>query len=339
MQSPKVTIIVVPRERFSYTQKSLENLYQNTNLPFNLIYVDLNSPPHIRHYLAEKAKEKNFHLIRVDRFLTPNQARNLALKQVKTEYVLFTDNDVLVTTGWLKNLVKCADETEAWVVGPLCLEGANFDKVHMAGGSYHFKQRGNERWMIMRRPWFRTPLSKVNVEFKRQPTQAIEFHCVLVRKQVFQELGLLDEQIMGMGQEDDLCLTVLQSGKQIYFEPASVITYVPPQTISWSEMPFFYLRWSEAWCETSVNRMREKWNLAEDAPVMKNYKKFIASHSYLPEPRVAKGHSYLDWIMKFQTKLLSKKIIMRSARKLINWQTSLNSRFVEQSTMKEELLT
>jgi GT2 family glycosyltransferase len=334
MPETKVALIVVPRERFSYTQKSLENIYQNTNLSFKLIYVDLNSPPQIKQYLEVQAKEKNFHLIRVNHFLTPNQARNLALKFVNTEYVLFTDNDVLVKPGWLENLVKCADDTGAWVVGPLCLEGDNFDKIHMAGGTYHFKQHGSERWMIMRRPWFRTPLSRVKTEFKRQPTQAIEFHCVLVRRQAFEELGLLDEQIMGMGQEDDLCLTVLQSGKQIYFEPASMVTYVPPQTITWSEMPFFYLRWSEAWCEASINRMREKWNLAEDAPVMKNYRKFIASHSYLPEPRVQKGYRYIDWILKFQTKLLGKKVIMRSIRKLINWQTNLSSTFSKQLIMR-----
>lgn len=324
MQETKVTLIVVPRERFSYTKKSLENIYQNTNLPFNLIYVDVNSPPEIKRYLEMQAQEKNFHLIRVNHFLTPNQARNLALTYVDSEYVVFIDNDVLVKLDWLEALVNCADETGAWIVGPLCLEGDDFAKVHMAGGTYEFKQRGSERWMLMRRPYFRTPLSKVRTEFKRQPTQAIEFHCVLVRMEVFKELGLLDEQVMGMGQEDDLCLTVLQFDKPIYFEPASVITYVPPQTLAWSEISFFYLRWSQAWCDVSTNRLREKWNLAEDAPVVKNYKVFINAHSSLPEPRVQKSYSYINWIVKFKIKLLGRKLIMRLVRKVINWRARSN---------------
>lgn len=325
MKDTKVTLIVVPRERFSYTQKSLESVYQNTNVPFNLIYVDVNSPPQIKRYLAQQAKEKDFHLIRVNHFLTPNTARNLALKSVETEYVLFMDNDILVKPGWLEKLVDCADETEASIVGPLCLEGDDFNKVHMAGGTYKFKQHGSKRWMIMRRPYFRTSLSKVRTNFERQPTQAIEFHCVLVRKDVFTELGLLDEQVMSMGQEDDLCLTVLESGKEIYFEPASVITYVPPQNLAWSEMPFFYWRWSRALCEVSVERMSEKWNLSEDGPVMKNYTKFVHAHNYLPEPYVEENYSYLDWILKFDTKLLIKKVIMRSLKKAVNWQAKLNS--------------
>ncbi|MBW4641977.1 MAG: glycosyltransferase [Goleter apudmare HA4340-LM2] len=324
MQEAKVTLIVVPRERYSYTQKSLENIYKNTDIPFELIYVDVNSPSSIKHYLEAQSQEKKFHLIRVNHFLNPNHSRNLALDFVKTEYVVFIDNDVLVKPGWLDALIKCADETGAWIVGPLCLEGDDFAKVHIAGGSYEFKQRGNERWMIIRRPCFRTPLSKVRIEFKRQPTQAIEFHCVLVRMDVFKELGLLDEQVMGIGQEDDLCLTVLQSGKPIYFEPASVMTYVPPQTLAWSDMPFFYLRWSQAWCEVSINRLRAKWNLAEDAPVVKSYKTFIHVQTLLPEPRVQKGYSYINWIVKFKIKLLGRKIIMRLLRKLINLQARLN---------------
>jgi len=119
MQNQNVTLIIVPRERFSYTQKSLENIYQNTNLPFKLIYVDVNSPSQTKRYLKVQAEQKNFHLIRVNRFITPNQARNLALASVDTQYVVFIDNDVLVKPGWLEALVKCADETEACIVGQI----------------------------------------------------------------------------------------------------------------------------------------------------------------------------------------------------------------------------
>jgi hypothetical protein len=69
--------------------------------------------------------------------------------------------------------------------------------------------------------------------------------------------------------------------------------------------------------------MREKWNLAENAPVVKGYKTFIDVHSLLPEPRIQKGYSYINWIVKFKVKLLGRKVIMRLARKLINWQANL----------------
>lgn len=48
-----ITIIVVPRERFSYTQQSLESIYTHTHLPFELVYVDAGSPKHIYKYLQQ----------------------------------------------------------------------------------------------------------------------------------------------------------------------------------------------------------------------------------------------------------------------------------------------
>lgn len=40
-----VSLVVVPRERFSSTRESLESIYANTDLRFELIYVDARSPP------------------------------------------------------------------------------------------------------------------------------------------------------------------------------------------------------------------------------------------------------------------------------------------------------
>ncbi|NEP18633.1 MAG: glycosyltransferase family 2 protein, partial [Leptolyngbya sp. SIO4C1] len=77
MSHPNVTIVVVPRERFSYARASLESLYEHTQIPFNLIYVDGNSPGKLKSYLAEQAQSKGFKLLQTDYYLYPNQARNL----------------------------------------------------------------------------------------------------------------------------------------------------------------------------------------------------------------------------------------------------------------------
>ncbi len=135
MNQPEVTLIVVPRERFSYTRESLESIYQNTSYPFDLVYVDGNSPEKTKNYLTQQALEKQFKLIRTEHYLAPNQARNIGLQYVKTKYVVFVDNDIHVAPGWLKKLVECAEETEATVVCPLVCIGKNLhSKIHLAGG-------------------------------------------------------------------------------------------------------------------------------------------------------------------------------------------------------------
>ena len=66
MTNPLVTIVVVPRERFSYTRESLSSIYQNTEFPFELVYVDGNSPAPIQKYLQEQSAQHQFELISTD---------------------------------------------------------------------------------------------------------------------------------------------------------------------------------------------------------------------------------------------------------------------------------
>ena len=88
MNEPQVTIVVSPRERFSATKESLESIYQHTKIPFKLIYVDGNSPRKTKEYLKQKSQSRGFKLIRTEHYLSPNQARNLAIPHVDTEYLL-----------------------------------------------------------------------------------------------------------------------------------------------------------------------------------------------------------------------------------------------------------
>ena len=99
MSDPLVTIVVVPRERFGVTRRSLEAIYANTPGPFHLVYVDGGSPASIRRYLADEARARGFTLVRTDRYLAPNEARNLGLRHARTRYVVFIDNDAVPAPG------------------------------------------------------------------------------------------------------------------------------------------------------------------------------------------------------------------------------------------------
>jgi glycosyltransferase involved in cell wall biosynthesis len=64
-----------------------------------------------------------FKLSRVERFLPTNTARNVALRHASGKYVVFVENDVVVSENWLSTLVACAEETGATVVSPLICKG------------------------------------------------------------------------------------------------------------------------------------------------------------------------------------------------------------------------
>jgi GT2 family glycosyltransferase len=271
---PQVTIVVVPRERFSCTQESLQSIYDHTTIPFNLIYVDANSPEKIQNYLKQQSEDKNFQLLRTNYYFTPNQARNLGLSYVKTPYLVFIDNDVIVTKGWLKSLLTCAEETGAAVVGPLiCQEKPLHETVHFAGGESHIwvDKTGRKR---LREKMYKQgkKVKDLLPELQRTETELAEFHCVLVRRNIFDRVGFLDEALMNTKEHLDFCMSVREHGEKVFFEPSCTVTYTFGEPLEWSDLHYYMLRWSNAWTLASLHHLRDKWNLSEDGYFTAKYK-------------------------------------------------------------------
>jgi GT2 family glycosyltransferase len=324
--NPEVTIIVVPRERFSYTQQSLLSIYEHTEYPFNLIYVDGNSPTHIRDYLAHQSLEKQFQLIRTDCYLSPNQARNIGLRQVNSKYVVFIDNDVVVTPGWLKSLVECAEATAATIVSPLICEGIPLhQQIHCAGGETGVlmeTKNGTIRRKIIEKIYKQGCRIADVTQLQRQQTALAEFHCMMVRTEIFQQIGLLDEALLNTKEHVDLCMLVQGQGGTIYLEPESLMTYVSGTPLERTDIHYYMLRWSDAWEVASLKHLQQKWNLTEDEYFQKRYKSLgWRRHMTIINPfarnlSIGKiGSKIVAKILRFLDKILNRYITSRYDKK------------------------
>lgn len=268
MALPQVTIVVVPREQFSKAQVSLESIYERTTTPFSLIYVDGNSPAPVKRYLERRTVEKGFRLIREERYLPANVARNLALPYVNTEFVVFIDNDVVVHPRWLEPLLDCANETGAWVVGPLyCVGEVDDPVIHTLGAEHGIDERNGKRHWRERHLFGGRPLSAVRHELHRRPIDLIEFHCALIRTEAIKRVGIFDEDLLSYFDHNDFCLQVRKAGGAIYTEPSSIITYVPPPPFALSDVPYFLLRWSDRWINISLAHFAAKNGIDRNDPV------------------------------------------------------------------------
>lgn len=343
MIQPTVTIVVVPRERFSYTQDSLESIYEHTDFPFELIYVDGNSPPKVQQYLQAKAQEKNFKIIRTDYYLSPNHARNIGLSQVNTKYLVFVDNDVIFSPGWLQALVTCAEETNATVVGPLmCEKEPIHQRVHFAGGESRVVTdiKGDRH---LREKMYKQGHQVVEIRplLHRTQTELAEFHCVLVRKEIFEQIGYLDEAMLNTKEHLDFCMTVAQAGGKVYFEPDALVTYVPGPPLESSDLLFYMLRWSDAWTLASLQRIREKWGLSEDGYFKTKYKKLgVRRIATIVKPlvrRISFGseNKPLKKVLKSLDRKLNRYLTDRYAKMLPQRKLKLDSIQKNQSAIPE----
>lgn len=275
-QRPRATLIVTPRERFGVAKESLESIYAATDEPFDLVYVDGAGPTDLGEWIGAMAAEHGFRHIRTDRFLSPNEARNIGIKASTTDYVVFIDNDVIVAPGWLSRLVQTADESGADVVAPLTCQGLPLhQEIHQAGAivtedldSFLATPPGKR---IMRETMFLQgqPVSAAPPEAVE--TQCCEFHCALARRSVFDRVGLLDEEMLATKEHVDFCLAVLSTGGKVLLEPRSIVTYLFPnraRPITPDDREYFLVRWSDDWQLRSLDRLAEKWGLVPDQPYL-----------------------------------------------------------------------
>lgn len=280
---PDVTLLVSPRERFSHTRASLESIFANTSYPFELVYVDGGSPKPVRLYLEAQARDRNFQLVRSDRYLSPNQARNLGLKAVTTEYVVFIDNDVEVAPNWLSELMHCAVETNATVVTPLtCIGKPLHQTIHIAGGEARLVLQTQGIWFerrVRERHYFANrAVADVKDQLVRRQCECAAFHCMMVRRDIFDRIGPLDEKLLGTRDRVDFCLSVTHAGGTLYCEPASMVTYVPELQFTPADLGLFLLRWSDEWERLSLKHFCQKWKLSEQNKNVKTRDKPTGHH-------------------------------------------------------------
>lgn len=279
MASAAATVVVVPREQFSKTERSLESLIACTPPDVPIVYVDGNSPPRIARYVQKRTAECGMTLLRSETYLTSNQARNMALPLIRTPYVAFVDNDVSFTPGWLDTLISSTEETGAWATGPLYLiDDPAKQIVHMAGADLRIVSENGGGRMIERHRFSNVPVAQVRDELVPRQTDLMEFHCLLVRTEVFERLGALDEGLLSFLDHVDFCLDVTAAGGTIFIEPTAVVTHLAPPPYAWIDLPFFFLRFSDAWLEPSVRRFAAKHGLRLEDAEFDGHRRFRNAH-------------------------------------------------------------
>ncbi len=273
MADPLVTIVVVPRDRFSHSEASLESIYESADMPFELIYVDGGSPDHIRDYLKKASQEKNFRLIRVDHLIPANHARNLAWKHAKTPYILFVDNDVLVTKGFMSAMFRCLQETGCDVVGPVtCQDFPVHENIHFLSGELEIKERiheGKTQRILQEKMNYKQGLKwfEITPAIQREETGFVEAHCYMVTVEMLTKINGFDEEVLSTRDHIDFSLSVRNAGAKIIFEPKAVVTFLghfgAEKMAKWDE-EYYNFRWSDEWELRSLKRLCKKWNLSED---------------------------------------------------------------------------
>jgi GT2 family glycosyltransferase len=283
--NPRVTVIVVPRESFAHALRSLESLYEAPGAPFELTYVDGGMPRSVRRAVEREGRARGFGIVSAGRYATPNHARNVGLRNTRTEYAVIVDNDVLFEPDWLVRLLACADETGADLVGPLlCIGDPPYRWIHSAGGDVSVEGAPGAKRFTETHRFIDLPLTpELRAELVREEVGLVEFHCMLVRSSVFQRVGLLDEKLVSAAEHADFCWSVRASGGRVALEPSAVVNQLLPLPFprDLASLPFFINRWSVRRNRQSLAWFGEKYGIAPNDAGIAGLAGFLAERRRL----------------------------------------------------------
>jgi GT2 family glycosyltransferase len=273
--APLLTVMISPREGHFLTLKSLASVLADDALAFDVVYVDILSPPDVAAAIGAVAAERGFPVIRHDRWIAPAAARKAALSHVKTPYVAFIDNDIFVERGTFKRLVECAEETGAGLVGPIYLQGASAGamSIHMAGGDLAYDAAGritSETHLLAD-----APLEAARALVRRE-VDFLEYHCLLARTELVMDPAVISDDVLVLHEHIDVALAARERGFGVWIEPAARVNFASADRGRLADLAFFRERWGEAACEASLDAFVRRRPVADPeaffAPVRNFYR-------------------------------------------------------------------
>ncbi|MCB4792831.1 MAG: glycosyltransferase family 2 protein [Elusimicrobia bacterium] len=240
----KVSIIMLTFNQCKLTQKCVESIKKYTGSEYELIVVDNGSEDDTKEYLEQlQSSDPGVKVIINKTNIGFARGNNQGIQIAKSAYILLLNNDVILTDNWLERLLMCAQSDPCiGVVGP-CTNNAVGQQVVAYDGSANnleIQKYAHLESMKNAGAWF--------------SVHRIIGFCMLIKKEVIEKVGMLDERFGPGGYEDyDFCLRVKQARYKIMVANDVFIYHIGGQGYSNNNLDYDKLR-----CQ-NVNLFVEKW--------------------------------------------------------------------------------
>jgi GT2 family glycosyltransferase len=183
----------------------------------------------------------DFRVLRFSDAANDSAAKNYAVAQTDSPWLLFLDDNVeAIGPDWLTIMAEHVQRPETGAVGPRLVNSG--DAIEHAGLVLGING-------IAQSAFRGFPAEHPGVNRQLQMTRnysAVSGACLLVRREVFQQVGGFDEQLSGALADVDLCLKMRDTGYLIVYTPLAK------------------LRWDDGACQIYDARdeevMQQRWS-------------------------------------------------------------------------------
>jgi predicted O-linked N-acetylglucosamine transferase (SPINDLY family)/GT2 family glycosyltransferase len=202
------SIIVLCCNEAQYTRLCLESVLRHTRAPYELVLVDNGSTddtPALLEEVRSRPGPERVAVLRSEVNVGFPAGCNQGLARARGEYLVFLNNDTVVTDGWLEGLVRWAlhDWPRVGMVGPLTSYSRPPQQVPV----------GYARLEEM--PAFAERLRRENAG-RALGVERLAGFCLLARREVMEKVGGFDERFgVGFFDDDALSVRALRAGYKL----------------------------------------------------------------------------------------------------------------------------
>lgn len=230
----KVSIIIPTKDNVEILRRCVDSILQKTTYTnYEIVIVDNKSRETETFNYYETLKEnKKISLLRYDKPFNFSEINNFAVSQTNAEYLLFLNNDTeVITENWLDLMVGFAQRKETGAVGVKLLYPN--DTIQHAG--LILDEKGNVK--RSHRGFPRYSLGYAGRIMSVQNVAAVAAACMLMRREVFDEVGGFDPEFVIAHGDIDLCLKLLEKDYLIVYEPHAELYHHESYTRGYEDTP------------------------------------------------------------------------------------------------------